>query len=59
MKNSIKAKNCNIEIRDNPESDNVILNIFHDNKPLGEYDQIVIPRNKAKALAYILLGDYD
>lgn len=57
MKNTISAKNCRIEIIDHIESENVIFNIFYNTGEAGEYDQIVISRNKAKAFAYILLGD--
>lgn len=56
MTDTLSAKNCRIEIRDNPESDNVLLNIYFNNDNPGEYKQVVIPRNKAKSLGYILLG---
>lgn len=57
MKNSIIAKNCRIEIIDHIESENIIFNILYNTGMANEYEQVVIPRNKAKALAYILLGD--
>lgn len=57
MKDTVKGKNCRIEIIDNIESDNVLLNIFFNTGIAGEYEQVILPRNKAKALAYIILGD--
>lgn len=55
MSDVIGAKNCRIEVRDNPEYENVLLNIYFNDDNPGEYKQVVIPRNKAKALAYIIL----
>lgn len=57
MKNTVVARNCTIEIIDNRESENVLLNIFFNNGTRGEFEQAIIPRNKAKAMAYILLGE--
>lgn len=57
MKDTVKGKNCRVEIIDNIESENVLLNIFFNTGMLGEFEQVILPRNKAKALAYILLGD--
>ena len=57
MSDVISANNCRIEIRDNPEYENVLLNIYFNNDSPGEYKQVVIPRNKAKALAYIILRE--
>lgn len=57
MSDIISAKNCRIDIKDHPEDDHIYLNIYFNNANPGEYKQVVIPRNKAKALAYIILGE--
>lgn len=57
MRDTVKGKNCRIEIIDDIESENILLNIFNNHAPKGEYEQVILPRNKAKALSYIILGD--
>lgn len=56
MTNSIKAQNARIDIVDVIGNDNIILNIYYDMKPKGEYDQVILPRNLAKAMGLILQG---